>query len=260
MPTHSSSSFSSVAPSTPPVRIRLTKSSVERLPAVSSGQRLYWDADLPGFGLRICKTSKTYIAEGRLRGRTCRVKLGSTKLLTSETARQEARKVLLAMSLGRDPRWRRANAETPTLDHAFTAYIGSRSLKQTTLQDYERIRGKDFARWLKLPITEITKDMVELRHRELGKRSHARANNAMRLLRAVLNYASVKYELEDGTPLLVSNPVQRLTKTKAWFRIDRRKTLIRAHELGPWLRAVIALSGESRRQSERSGITCSAWS
>ncbi|MZH02382.1 MAG: integrase, partial [Nitrospinae bacterium] len=59
-------------------KLKLTKSGVERLPyyeasaGSSKNQELYWDTELAGFGLRVTGSSKTYIAEKRVNGRTVR--------------------------------------------------------------------------------------------------------------------------------------------------------------------------------------------
>ncbi|MCK7578394.1 MAG: hypothetical protein MZV65_23405 [Chromatiales bacterium] len=57
---------------------------------------------------------------------------------------------------------------------------------------------KAFKDWQRKPLAEITRDMVASRHRKLGERSEARANLAMRLLRALFNFAAGEYEDERG--------------------------------------------------------------
>jgi len=96
-----------------------------------------------------------------------------------------------------------------TLLQAFEDYLQTRKdLKDTTIHDYQRNIDGPFEDWQNKPLVEITKDMVELRHRTLGKKSHARANNAMRLLRAIFNYARKKYEDAQGNPVILINPVE----------------------------------------------------
>ena len=230
-------------------RIRLTKTVVEKIPFDISRSVIYRDPELPGFGLRVGKTSKSYFVEGRVKGTNRRKVIGSHILYTPESARREAKRILLEMSQGKNPCQKDdvALAEI-TVAKAFEDYIGSRSLKATTLHDYEHIKTKDFASWLKKPIVEITKNMIERKHADLGKKSHARANNAMRVLRAVFNYAIAKYEDSDGSNVLLVNPVTRLSKTRTWFKIQRRQTVIRAHQLGAWINGVLDLPNTVRRK------------
>ncbi|MFM1815476.1 MAG: hypothetical protein RLZ98_2171, partial [Pseudomonadota bacterium] len=86
---------------------RLTKKVVDR-EAPSDKDRIVWDADLPGFGLRIRPGgSKTFIAQYRSeRGRggaTRRFTIGRYGVLTVDEARQEAKKVLASVAQGSDP-------------------------------------------------------------------------------------------------------------------------------------------------------------
>ncbi|MCA1854247.1 MAG: tyrosine-type recombinase/integrase, partial [Beggiatoa sp.] len=66
------------------------------------------------------------------------------------------------------------------------------------------------------------------------------ANLSMRVLRALFNFAAANYEV-GGKALVLDNPVKRLSRTRAWFRIDRRETLIKPHQLRPWMDAVLGL-------------------
>ena len=86
--------------------------------------------------------------------------------------------------------------------------------------------------------------MVKKRHQKHGEeRSEARANLAMRYLRALFNFAAAEYQDDEGKPLVDINPVKKLSQTQAWYRVDRRQTVIKPHELGPWVNAVLALPG-----------------
>ena len=70
--------------------------------------RIIWDSDLAGFGLRVRPGgSKTFIAQyragGGRAGQTRRYTIGRLGVLTVDEARLEARKVLLAAAQGLDP-------------------------------------------------------------------------------------------------------------------------------------------------------------
>ena len=77
--------------------------------------------------------------------------------------------------------------------------------------------------------------MIARRHiKHGGERSQARANLAMRILRAIFNFASGQYEDERGITLILENPVKRLSNSRAWYRIERRQNIIKRHELAAW--------------------------
>ena len=123
-----------------------------------------------------------------------------------------------------------------TLDEVMQDYLKARkSLKPKTLYDYERIMKTAFSDWKDKPILQITKDKVEERHTSMGRQSgEAYANLAMRILRALFNFAAGKYEDTEGQSLIAVNPVKRLSQTRAWYRVERRQTFIKAHELKNW--------------------------
>ena len=109
-----------------------------------------------------------------------------------------------------------------------------------------------FTDWFNKPLLDITKDMVAKRHREFGERSKARANSAMRLLRALFNFAAGEYEDSQGRSLILENPIKRLSHTRAWYRVNRKQTVIKTHELPAWYKAVMEVKDE--RSSGKSSI------
>lgn len=60
----------------------------------------------------------------------------------------------------------------------------------------------------------------------------------MRLLRALFNFAAGEYEDENGNSLILENPINRISHTRAWFRMERRKTVVKSHELPQWYEAL----------------------
>lgn len=220
---------------------KLTKTLVESLPYPDSGQMFYRDSELKGFGVRIGTGSKVYIAEGKIDGKTVRVTIGHHGVFTAEQARQEARNILGMIARGINPNdvAKVKKAKSVTLSEVFDAYRKARSsLKPRTLYDYERIIKSYLADWQNKPLVDISKDMIERKHREIGKRSPAQANLTMRFVRALFNFALGQYEDSDGNPIIPDNPIKRLSQTRSWYRVERRHTVIKAHELSEWFKAV----------------------
>lgn len=200
-----------------------------------STQDFYRDTAIHGFALRVTSGgAKSFIVEKRVNGRVKRITLGRYGNLTVEQARTEAMKILGNVATGGGPiaEKRERYARSVSLNEVFRDYLATRKdLKDSTIHDYKRIMSTSFEDWLKKPIAEITKDMVERKHRELGKRSEARANNSMRVLRALINHAMSKYEDAKGNPIMLMNPVERLSQTRAWYKVERRRNLIKPHQL-----------------------------
>ena len=237
--------------------MRITKSFVDKVelpPLSASGkpaQAFYRDNAIPGFGLRVTSGgAKSFIVEKRIQGRVKRITLGRYGNLTVEQAKKEAMSLLGDVATGKDPIEERkaTNIKGITLSEAFEDYITTRKdLKASTIHDYRRSIDGPFKDWKRKPLSKITKDMVELRHSTLGKRSHARANNAMRVLRAIFNHARGKYEDAKGNPIIIINPVDRLNNSRAWYKVKPRQTHIKSHQLADWYAATLQLNNETTR-------------
>lgn len=221
---------------------KLTKSFVDNIPFLEKGQAFYRDTACQGFGLCVGKTTKTYVAERWVNGKSIRVTLGKHGQITPEQARKRAAIELGKMSAGENPNLTKKikRIEHITLQKAFEEFLATRgSLKERTVSDYKRAMNVAFRDWKNKAINAISKDMVYRKHARLGEESgHAQANQAMRFLRALFSFAMGKYETLQGQPLILNNPVRVLTETKAWFRVDRRRTVIKNDEIAPWFQAV----------------------
>ena len=223
---------------------KLTKSFIDKVSFEESGQTFYRDSQLKGFGVRVGKNTKVYYAESKVNDKTVRVTIGHHGLFTAEQARLEARNILgmMARSINPNDASKARKAKSVTLSDVYKAYLVARSgLKPRTIYDYDRFIKTHYLDWNNKPITEITKDMIERKHREIGERSEAQANLSMRFMRAIFNFAIGQYEDSSGAPTISDNPVKRISQTRAWYRVDRRQTVIKPHDLHAWFKAVNAL-------------------
>lgn len=226
---------------------KLTKSFIESIPLATSGQVFYRDSELKGFALRVGTTGKVYIAESKVNRKVIRVTIGKHGVYTAEQARLQAREILLTMTKGINPNdvEKEERARGVTLDQALEDFfIARKSLKPATVYDYRRCLNCYLPDWKKRPLLEITKDMVAKRHTLIGQRSKAQANLAMRYLRALFNFAAGQYENRKGEPIIPDNPVIRLSQTRAWYRIERRQTVIKAHALASWHAAAMNIKND----------------
>ena len=233
---------------------KLSNKSVEQLVPPNSGQQIVFDDTLKGFGVRLTAGSKVYIAQGRVKGKVCRVKIGKHGALNAEDARREAKRLLGLMELGTDPNSikHQDRAQSVTLEEVFQSYKAQKRLRPKTVEIYNGAMRRCFADWQRLPVSEITKDMVVSKHRALscanGPRGigEAQANQAMRLLRSLLNYAADTYGTE-GRGLLTENPVKRLSQLRLWNRNRRRQDVIKHQDLKRWYDAVMTLDNTTIR-------------
>ena len=231
--------------SSPNQTVKLTKTVVDRIKAPATGQAFYRDSELKGFALRITANGvKSFVVEKRIEGRVRRETLGRYGELTVEQARKEAQKYLGKIAMGLNPasEKKREQLRTLTLEQIFADFKRMRvGLKPGTVYQYARLLNGTFADWKTRPVSAITKDMIARKHIQLGEKSESSANLAMRFLRGLFNFAMANYEDGYGNAVLSENPVERLTRTRSWYRSKRRQTVIKVHQLPQWHRAVMAL-------------------
>lgn len=130
-----------------------------------------------------------------------------------------------------------------TLREAWFDYKRCRAIKASTAKDYAKRLRQCLGDWMDQPIAEITKDRVAQRHYELTQRGPTQANVTMRVLRAVLNFALLRYDELKG----LSNPVRRLTELRSWNRNKRRRSVLHGVQLRLWYDAVLDLDNATVR-------------
>lgn len=233
--------------------MKLTKTVVDKIkPPTDKTQQFYRDEQLKGFALRITANGvKSFVIEKLVNHKVKRITLGRYGEITVEQARKEAQRLLGKIAMGVDPvlEKREAKVRTITLLQVFEDYLKARkSLKPTTLYNYHSMIKLAFKDWTNKPLLAITKDKVMKLHTQLGENSgEAYANLAMRILRALFNFAAGQYENAQGQPIIQENPVKRLSQTRAWYRLKRRQNVIKPHELAAWYKAVNNLTNETLR-------------
>lgn len=242
--------------------MKITKLSVDKLAIPEAqiknrtAQKRFYDESMKGFGVRVTSGgTKAFFIEKWVNNKLRRITIGHYPHLTVEQARKEAQKLLGQIAVGIDPvaEKKEKKAKSVTLKEVFAEYLNARkALKLTTVLDYQRIMKESFLDWQNKPILDITKDRVAARHSHLGERSEARANLSMRFLRALFNFAAGQYEDAKGRSLILENPVKRLSHTRAWYRVERRQTIIKSHQLADWYDALMGIQDE--RSTAKSAI------
>lgn len=160
------------------------------------------------------------------------------------------------------------------LGDALDSYIEHRKLKPKTQDNYRQMFRLHLSDWLSFPVGEITGAMVSKRHTEIAngkrqrtalnktatkkdgeiliektevpasKKREASADGAMRVLRAVLNYA---FGDDEDLGIVRTNPVKALSRKKVWFKVPRRRRLIKNSDLPIWNKTVMAVDNTIAR-------------
>lgn len=220
---------------------KLTKAYIDRVKAPTAGYEIHWDDGLKGYGLRVTSAGKrVFVAQGRVRGKAVCFTIGPYGESTEFEAREKTRKVLQGMREGIDPRDARKQDEATrvTLRQVADAYMERPGkLKDSSKTEIERHVSTTFKAWEKQPIANITEDDCRKRYREVTMKgttgkgpAPAQANQAFSILRALINFASRRYRRQDGTPLILHNPVGALKDD--WIVLQPRTSDINEKKVG----------------------------
>ena len=194
-------------------RVRLTKTFVDDLQPPEKGQAFVWDADVPGFAVRITHTgAKAWVVQMRVRGgKERRMTVGFCNKVPLDKARIEARKLLATADLGRDPAQERKEAREvkPDMNPTFADFaerwlteVVERRNRPGTLK-HRRLLLKNHV----LPqigakrIADIGRKDIEDLHHAVSTRYPVAANRAVSLISAVLSTA-VRWGMLERNPAL----------------------------------------------------------
>ena len=226
-----------------PIKINFTKRNIEQLeiPSQKSARTVVYDNKINGLQLRISGAgSKTFSVYKKLHGKPIRVTLGKFPDMTPEQAKKQAQQVLSEIAEGKNPNQEKQNRKTEqvTLQEVFNNLLETRSYKDNTIRDYTQAINTAFADWQNKPLNHITEDKVLTRYKNRAKQAPTRANNEMRVLKLIFNFAKGAYKDKQGKTLFPENPVSVLSHLRVLKPARRKQTIIQIHQFKPWFESV----------------------
>jgi integrase len=205
---------------------KITKAVVESAKAPESGQAFIRDEELTGFAVRItARGIKSFVWEGRVKGRMRRFTVGQYPFVSVLVARQKALAAKAAVAAGRDP-----SAERKSLNAESTfATLASRYLdehakprKKSWREDDRRIKAHLLPRFGTRRISDIQPDeIVAMQQAIKRERGLYESNRVAVLLRTMFNVAR-DLRLYNG-----ENPAGRIKL----FREEKRERFLSPVEL-----------------------------
>jgi len=266
--------------------VKLTKAYIEKVDAPEKGYEMHWDDGVRGYGLRVSSPVKpgapprrTFVAMGRVGGKSIQFTIGAFGTYTEENARKRAQKLLQDMRDGIDPREEKRQREAEqeeaktaqvTLKEVSEAYFRDRSLKPSSKATIERHVATTFEAWSSKPFLSITREMAKERFREMrdkglrGKKgAPGQAIQAFSVLRALMNYAMEEYRDASDEPLLRKNPVKEAIKKPllktAKDKVLPRRNMIPDAKVGAVWNALDQWRGETYNRETLASIDLVAW-
>ncbi|ELB7114959.1 site-specific integrase [Salmonella enterica] len=242
---------------------KFTKVKIESLPPAPKGGRTeYRDSEVSGLLVRVTAGGvKTFSVSRKKHGEHFRVTLGRFPDLSVESARTQAIKALndIARTQQNPNELRRQNEKKAvTLIEAFEERLRVREhkIKENTITRYRSLLDNYCRDWFNLPLKNITRSMVEKRHKDItegvawfgndkstyragvGAGSRAQADGWARVLRSVFRFAWDHYRDAEGHSLLPEPPTMVLSTKSLWHGLERKSERVRNSDLGRWLSAI----------------------
>jgi integrase len=220
----------------------LTDRIVRGLPAPTSGNKVTYDEEVRGLGVRVTAAgARAWVFNYRFKGIERRITIGDASAWPVRQARERAKELRRLVDAGADPMAERDAARSvPTL-----AAFADRYLTEHAASHHKQRTREEEARLLKLNIlpilgnvrlADLSKDDVARMHQRL-RETPVSANRAVALLSAILGWAEKIGERTDGT-----NPCRHVER----YPERPRERLISSEEL--------ARLGETLARAEADGI------
>ncbi|CCA91120.1 site-specific integrase [Novosphingobium sp. PP1Y] len=202
----------------------------------ASGNRIIYDAKLPGFGLRVtAKGVRSFVLNYRVKGRERRITIGQYPTWKLLAARKQAEHLKRQIDLGIDPLDERiSDRKAPTVRDLFERYAIEHLPTKAP-----RSAADDRSMWIKdiLPalgarkVSDLTSADCDELHRAISTKRPTRANRVIEVLRKALNLA-IRWEWLERNPASGArrNPEPKRTR---YLGRDEVGKLVRALEEHP---------------------------
>ena len=243
--------------------IRLTKSAVDALKAASK-DAVYWDAGLPGFGVKVTpRGRKVFVALYRLGGAGSRLRkytIGPYGRVTLQMARAEAQKIFAARLEGRDPaaekreaRRRMTADRVEDLVEIFILQHVSKTRKATEVS--RMLRREVVSRWGNRSVREINKrDVIELASEIAQRGTPIAANKLLKVVKTFLNWCAGRAVIDSSPAEGVPLPGKEVARDRVLTDGELASVIVAARRVGGAYGGIVemlALTGQRREEVAR---------
>jgi integrase len=180
---------------------RLTDKLVRALPMPDKGATITYDADVPGFGVRVTANgARSFVLNYMSAGRERRMTIGQFPTWSATAAREEARALRRKVDSGIDPMAEReaqdaaavAERSAPTMEDLFTRYEAEhlpRKSPRAAADDRSMWRKIVLPRLAAMKVAGVRPEHIDALHAEVSKTRPVRANRMVEVVRKAFNMA-----------------------------------------------------------------------
>ena len=227
-------------------------------------QAFLWDSECPGLGLRVTAGSKSYVYQSLFSGKTLRITIGDLQTYRVPEARERARELQQQIDKGIDPRQTMAKAvaeaqaerkrqreQSAIVQDVWAEYLKERRKHwgEHHYRDHEKSAQADGLKrkrssklteagvlypLMKMRMADVTPEVINALMAKEGKTRPTRAQLALRLLKAFLNWAA-----NEPAYAAVANPAAISAKAKeAAGTPNTKRDALMAEQLKDWFAIV----------------------
>ena len=245
-------------------RIKLTKSTIDALPSPSSDV-VYWDANSPGFGVKVTpKGRKVFVVLYRTGGAGSKLRkytIGPYGRVTLHQARVAAQKVFAAKHEGRDPaaekRQSKCRAVADRIGDLLESFVIQRLAPNRSAAEISRLLRREVGiPWAGRSVHSISKrDVVDLISAIVHRGAPGSANKTLKSVRTFFGWCVGQAILDrspaEGVPL----PMKELARDRVLNDAELAQVLIAARTMGgPYGGIVEFLALTAQRREEVAGL------
>jgi integrase len=246
-------------------RARLTKSAIDALPTPSS-ELVYWDETLPGFGVKVTPAGrKVFIVLYRTAGAGSRLRkytIGPYGRVTLHVARNEAQRVLVARTEGRDPATEKREARrrlvTDRVDDLVDAFIKQHVSKRRSAGEISRILKREIVgRWGSRSVHDVTRrDVIELVSEIVDRGAPVAANKTLQMAKTFFTWCVGKAIIDRSPCEGVKQPTREVPRDRVLRDDELGRVIKAAREIGgPYGGIVELLALTAQRREEVAQMT-----
>jgi integrase len=175
--------------------LELIDSTIKKLPTPASGNKVYYDAKTPGFGIRITAAdARAFVLNYRTRtGRERRYTIGAFPGWTTKRARAKAEKLKERIRDGHDPLAEiEADRDAPTVADLAARFAEQHldKLRPSTRRNYRAMLDDEILPALRhLKVEDVTRPDIDGLHYKITRRAPYVANRVLQLCTRLFNLA-----------------------------------------------------------------------